>query len=393
MKSVLAVLAQIALSGSNYAVFLVMARLLDQPGFIAFSTAVGLNMLAYALAEGGVSYVAPKALAEQTGQGGAPLAGAFMAISSGLYLLTMVLGFVAWNTLAAEPLHTGWVLAYAVFFAPALWMPAWVTCWSIDRLALAIVVVTRAAMVAAIAWRPQLTTLALCGLVFAVQVSWLLHHGNRKQSVVARPTRAALAEALVGLRQVFLARTASYAVYAALPLAVGVMRGNAESAAYITAERLKSLYATLFQPLVQSIYLWQFQRTSDTARRTAASIGLQVLNLLACALALVAARLGWLDVLGPRFAETAASATVWLAAGASVASACLLLLHVFPAGNYTVFRRAAVVQMLGFVAVGLALWWWPQQPVVWLLLGGEAVLLLALTMQMLASRKRNTPSS
>ena len=41
MKSVLAVLAQIALSGSNYAVFLVMARLLDQPGFIAFSTGSG----------------------------------------------------------------------------------------------------------------------------------------------------------------------------------------------------------------------------------------------------------------------------------------------------------------------------------------------------------------
>ena len=159
----------------------------------------------------------------------AALAGAFMSISSALYLLTLVVGYGAWNTLAAEPLHPGWVLAYAVFFAPALWMPAWITCWSIDRRALAVVVVVRTAVVAAVAWRPGLATLALCGLAFAAQVAWLLHHGNRGRVMVALPTRAALAEAVAGLRQVFLARTASYAVYAALPLAVGVMRGNAES--------------------------------------------------------------------------------------------------------------------------------------------------------------------
>lgn len=388
MKSVLAVSTQITLSGSNYVVFMLMARWLDDSEFVAFSTAVGLNMLASALAEGGLSYVAPKALAGREPAQFAPLAGAFLIISISLYLVIMVGGSLLWNRLADQSLNTTWVLAYALFFAPVLWMPSWITCWFIDRPSFLVVLVTRASIMAAVAWWPNLNTLAVCGLVFGAQVLWLLQHRNRERSIVAFPDRAALREALVSLRAVFLARTMSYSMYAALPLIVGVMRGNAEAAIYVTAERLKALYATLFQPLIQTIYLSQFQSVSDRSRKLAVSIGLHTVNLLVCGLALIAARFGWLDVLGQRFIDIAAFLSVWLAAAASVASACLLMLHIFPAGDYHLFRRAAVLQTLGFLCVSVMLWRWPQQSVVSLLLGGEAVLLVALSAQMLAHRKQ-----
>ena len=46
MRSIYAVTGQMVLAASNYAVFVVFARNLDPAAFVAFSTAVGLNMLA-----------------------------------------------------------------------------------------------------------------------------------------------------------------------------------------------------------------------------------------------------------------------------------------------------------------------------------------------------------
>lgn len=378
MSSMLAVMAQMALSASNYAVFVLLARLLDEPGFIAFSTAVGLNMLAYAIAEGGVSYVAPKALAERPDREAAPLAGSFVILSGALYVASMGLGYLLWNALAAEPLATDWVLAYAAFFLPALAMPAWATARAIDRVSVAGVALARVAMVLLVGFWPSTGALAAGGAGFALVVVWLLQRANRRRPTIGRPGRASLRTAMAGLREVFVARTMSYAVYALLPLLVGVLRGNAAAATYVTAERLKSLYATLFQPLIQSLYLWQFQRAgSADGKLRAAGWALQGLNLLVCAAAVAASANGLLGLLGARFAELPLPPVMWLAAGLSVATACLLHFHVFPGGQFGLFRRATVVQMLAFGATALALGLVAGLSPVWLLFAGEAALLAA----------------
>lgn len=388
MSSVLAVLAQIALSASNYAVFVALSRLLDESAFVAFSTAVGLNMLAYAVAEGGVSYIAPKALAERGDHEAAALAGSFIAISGALYLAMMGIGFFAWNLLAREPLHGGWVLAYAVFFVPALAMPAWLTARAIDRAALLVIVLVRAGLVALVCFWPAPVAFWIGGLVFAAQVAWLQARANRARPTVALPERSALRAALGGLRHVFVARTASYTVYAMLPLVVGVLRGNAAASQYVTAERLKSLYATLFQPLVQSLYLWQFQRGGSPAMRRAGAVALQGLNVATCLLLLLASSQGWLHGLGERLAGVPEPHALWLAAAFSVATAGLLHLHVFPQGAYDLFRRASVLQMGAFVALAVALALQPQLSPQWLLFGGELVLLVGVV-GLLAWRRVN----
>ena len=388
MKSALAVLTQLVLSGTNYIVFILMARKLDEAEFVAFSTAMGLNMFSYALSEGGLSYVAPKALAERNPSDFARLAGAFMLTGFALYILSMAGGWLLWNKLAEQPLSTMWVLAYAIFFAPALWMPSWITSWLIDRRAMATVIIVRAIIVITVAWRPNPVTLAICGLAFCAQVLWLLRYFNLKRRIISFPSRGAMRLATYSLRSVFVARTISYTAYAALPLVVGVVRGGAEAATYITAERLKSLYATLFQPFIQALYLWQVQSKISSASMRVLSIGLQAMNVLLCILMLVLARHGWLGALGQRFTEMASSLTVWLAAGASVSSACLLMFHIFPDKDFVVFRRAAAAQLLGFLAIILLLWRWPQESAVLLLLGGEVMLLLALSGQMLIKWNR-----
>lgn len=392
MKSVLAVVVQMALSGSNYAVFLIMARVLDETAFVGFSTAVGLNMLAYALAEGGVSYVAPKALATRTDGTEARLAGSFIAISSTLYIAAMVVGFGAWNGLATDSLQLPWVAAYAIYFAPALLIPAWIICWSVDKAAVVAVLVVRTAIVLAIALHPSVSTLCASGVTFSLLVAWLLVRGNRSREVVIWPDRPSLISAISDLRQVFMARTGSYAAYAALPLLVGIFRGNDAASFYVTAERLKSLYATLFQPIIQSLYLWQFQGAASTRHKALASVTIHILNVCACLLALFAAYQGWFDILGSRFTAVAHSPIIWLASGISVASACLLLLHVFPSGNFILFRRAAWIQLLGFAAAGGWLLVNPDQASTWLLLGGEMALFLAIVIQLMR-RSASPPSA
>ena len=61
MRSAYAVYCQIFVSAINFIIFLVFTNNLSPDQFVLFSTAVGLSVLAYAVAEGGISYVAPKA--------------------------------------------------------------------------------------------------------------------------------------------------------------------------------------------------------------------------------------------------------------------------------------------------------------------------------------------
>jgi len=131
MNSFYAVIGQVMLSGSNYLVFLIFTILLPEFEFVDFSTAVALNILAYAIAEGGISYVAPKEVSKKQ-YTKAILSGGFIAISISLYLTSLVIGFIIWNFISQDNLNLNWVLAYMTYFFPVLIIPSWLTCWAID---------------------------------------------------------------------------------------------------------------------------------------------------------------------------------------------------------------------------------------------------------------------
>lgn len=391
-RSLYAVLGQIALSASNYAVFLLLARRLPGGGFIEFSTAVGLNMLAFAVAEGGTSYVAPRELADRSDPHAGRMAGAFVAIGLALYIAATAAGYVLWNAVARDPLDAGWVAANTLYYAPTLLVPSWVTCWSMDRGGLAALVLARAAVVATVWAAPGAPALCIAGLFFLVFAGWFLSRLNRKEPVIARPDGAAVRAAARQLREVFAAKTMSYAVYCLLPLVVGVLRGNAAASGYVTGERLKSLYSTAFQPLIQTLYLWQFQPRSAVPHGRRLVWALNLANLALFAAVLVGVRAGMLRLLGERFAEVAGAGAFAAAAAFAVATASLLYLHVFPSGWFSIFHRAALAQMAGFGVLFSLMAFFPSLEPAWVLCVGEALFFLTVLGQLLSSERRAGPS-
>ena len=379
-------MGQMALSASNYAVFVVLARILDPGDFIAFSTAVGLNMLAWAIAEGGVSYVAPREMATAEGRRGGRTAGAFLTLSVGLYVAATFVGFFSWNLLSQEPLDAMWVGAYSLYVIPTLLIPSWVTCWSLDAAGLTAIVVARGAIVVAVARFPAAATLGLSGLMFFVCVLLLTAWLNRGEAVVARTNLIALRSAIRNLRGVFVAKTMSYAVYGLAPMIIGASRGGFASSDYVTGERMKSLYATLFQPVIQTVYLAQFQTGIVQAGKQLAEKLVQSGNILLALLTLFGIQWGLLGVLGERFEAVLTVQMYVIAACLSVASASLLYFRVFPSGDFRIFRRATVVQMVVFTAMFVLVALVPAVPVAWILGAGEAALLAALLGQLVLSR-------
>lgn len=388
-KSIYAVMGQMTLSVSNYAVFVLFARLLPRDDFIGFSTAVGLNMLAYAVAEGGISYVAPRELADRSDLRTGSMAGAFIAISLVLYMASLAGGYHFWNAFSKAPLDIRWVTANTLYFVPTLFIPAWVTCWSMGRIGLAALIMVRAAMVVAIYLLPSALTLAAIGLVFLAFVGWLLAWLNREERVIGWTDGATIRVAARQLREVFVAKTMSYSVYCLLPLVVGALRGNAAASSYVTGERLKALYATLFQPLIQTVYLWQFQSSGNVVHKRLVIWMLNIGNLAVFAGMLVGIHAGLLPLLGDRFAEVADITCYAVAAGFSVATASLLYFHILPLGDYAVFHRASIAQMVTFAVLFAGMAFYSGLAPAWVLCAGEILFFLAVLGQLLFRRGRS----
>ena len=153
------------LSGSNYLVFLIFTFLLGETDFIGFSTAAALNILAYAIAEGGVSYVAPREISRKDSTR-AILSGGFIGFSIALYLLSLLVGFFLWNIFSKDSLSSYWVIAYALYFFPVLIIPSWATCWSIDIIKLIVLASFRGGSILIVYLLPSLMGLYLSGIFF-----------------------------------------------------------------------------------------------------------------------------------------------------------------------------------------------------------------------------------
>jgi hypothetical protein len=307
-----------------------------------------------------------------------------------LYFTSLTGGYFFWNAFSNDPLDIRWVTANTLYFVPTLFIPAWVTCWSIGRVGISSLIIVRAAMVVAIYLMPNALTLGVIGLVFFAFVGWLLAWLNREERVIGWIDGAAIRVAARRVREVFIAKTMSYSVYCLLPLVVGALHGNAVASSYVTGERLKALYATLFQPLIQTVYLWQFQSSGNVLHKQLVIWMLNIGNLAVFAGIMVGIHAGLLPLLGDRFAEVADITFYAVAAGFSVSTASLLYLHIFPLGDYSVFNRAAIAQMVTFALLFSVMTFFPGLKPAWVLCTGEVLLFVAVLGQILFRRDRST---
>ncbi len=388
MKSMYAVVGQMLISASNYAIFMLLARLLSVSDFIAFSTAVGLNMLAYAIAEGGVSYVAPQELARDNVDTSA-LAGAFVSIVVTLYVITMIVGFFIWNSFSKDGLNGFWVLAYAIYFIPGLLLPVWITCWSINLFGIITLAVLRLGMVVTLYFYPYANTLIGTGFVFLVFTIVFIMWLNRYTIIISWATKSTLRMAFSYLQKVFLAKTLSYAAYALAPLIIGVVHGNVLASNYVIGERMKSLYTTVFQPVTQTLYLWQVQSTISKLYKRILFFGLNIINIIVCVSLLVAIDMGFLKLLGERFVEVENIDVYALAAFFSVATSLLLYFQVFPLGKYKYFRRATIIQMLTFIVLYIAFAVYPWILPAYVLFIAEVVIFIVICIDLTIDYKKS----
>jgi len=349
MKSFYAVVGQMILSGSNYLVFLIFTLLLGETDFIGFSTAVALNILAYAIAEGGISYVAPREISRKDSTR-AILSGGFISFSIALYLLSLLVGFFLWNIFSEDSLSTYWVIAYALYFFPVLIIPSWATCWSIDIIKLIVLASFRGVSVLIVYFLPSLMGLYLSGVFFMSFTVFFVIWLNRSSQVFAFPNKKSLHVAINKVMEVFLSKTSSYVVYSLIPLVVASIYGNRVSSLYLVGERVKSMYSTFFQPLIQTVYL-AINKKEVGKLNTKYPAYIVFFNIALTFILLLFIFLGGAKYLGDRFNAVSNLHLYIIAACFSILTSCLLYFKVLPTGNYRLFRVATYFQMITFIVL------------------------------------------
>ena len=386
MKSIYAVMVQVLVVGSDYALFIVFARQLDPEAFVAFSTAVGLHILAWVIADGGVSYVAPRELATVANRRGGAMAGAFLTLRTGLYVVATVGGFLLWNLLAEDALSGIWVAAYAAYALPSLLIPYWLTCWSMDVVGLLATVAVRVIILGAAVLAPVPAMLGFSGLGFLGFVFWLMMWLNRRETIVGWAGFRVLRIAVQKLSEVFLAKTVACVMYGLAPLIIGVSRGAFMASDYVTGERIYRVYMALFQPVVQIVYLSQFQEGPLKQNKGILGTSVHLTNVLLGVAVLLAVQAGALSIMGERFEAVVGVRVYLLAACLAVASGAMLYFRVFPSGDFGIFRRATVFQTTAFAVMLSLVLVRPDVPVAWILGIAEAALFVALVGELVVRR-------
>jgi len=387
MKSALAVAGQIILSASNFIVFLVFTSLLTMSDFVLFSTAVGLSILAYSVAEGGVSFVAPKEITAINENRDA-MVGAFVFVCVLLYSLSIFVGFFLWNLLSQEPLDLAWVLSYALYFLPVMFMPSWVTFRTIKLDNIIVLSVSRVITILFIYFNPNLTTLLVAAVLNLATSLWILGVMNRRKKTITVPSITDIYSAIRKLKQVFLSKTFSYVIYSSIPLVVAALYGNSISAIYILGERLKSMYSTLFQPFIQTIYLWQLQKKNKQKHPYDFIFIVSALNLFVLFLMFLALQNGLLNLFVKRFNDIENIEVYMVAAFLSVQTSILLYFKVFPLGLFKVFRVSTYIQVITFLSVFVLMYISFSIPPAFILAIGEMSILLAVIIQLYSVKSK-----
>lgn len=390
MKSIYAVFGQMTLAGSNYLVFLIFTTLISKEEFIAFSTAVGLNMFAYAIAEGGVSYVAPREInLKSTTRGN--LTGAFIVLSLALYFVSLIFGFFLWNLFSKDDLNLLWVMAYASYFLSVIIIPSWVTCWTIDIKGASYIALARGLTILVIFIYPSWLSLFLTGVFFNLFVIWFLTWLNRSIVVISFPNKRGIFTGIRKLKEVFIPKTSSYAVYSLIPLVVAAIFGNYVSSLYVLGERIKSMYSTLFQPLIQIVYLSFFQK-NNILKGKVLTFGVIILNFTVLFVLILLVKSGFVKSLGGQFVSLKNVMIYCYAAACSVFTAILLYFYVLPKGNYYILRRSTYVQLISFILMFFVMYYNNKILPEYVLLIGELIIFVAVFGQLLVSltiEKRN----
>ncbi len=385
VRPFLAVATQFTNSGCNYLAFILLSRHLNSDDFIGFSTAVGLNLLAFAVAESGISYVAPREIGEP-GSCANRLVVAFLSISVCLYCLGLLTGFAVWNFFSVDDLNGKWVVSYGLFFLPTVLLPAW---FLNRRLRLGLVLLyipCRLLLIGHLLVLPGAIGLAQIGIAGAIlALVWFMPLGGNVWGIV-KISLGDLTFALRKLKVVMLAKSVSHAAYGAVPMIIGIVLGNGAAASYVTGERLKALYSTVFQPIVLALYISICNRVGSAVK-----VGRMVTLLLLgnlCVFSVAYWNLSDFSTLifYDKLGRDSGREFYLIAAAISVCSTIILYFRIFLSRAYKEYAKSTVLQSTVLMIGMFLLIFVVDFPPWLLLLIAEFILLTSLVSIVIRSR-------
>ena len=368
------------MSATNFFLFFMLANRLGVSEFILFSAAVSISVMAYAIAEAGISYIAPLILSKSQFKRSV-LNTCFIIIGLTVYIITFCTLYVLWNLLADTRAEFTWAFAYALYFLPVMFIPAWSTCWYVNIYDLFFIIFGRFALLATVFVNPTAETLNIGGTAYVIFIILYLYKVNKHSNMFKLPSFKNFKFVLVKIKDVFFAKTITYFIYSSIPLFVAAIFGGAESAIYLFGERLKSAYTTLFQPIIQTFYLMQFKDKVLKKRKSLIMPLVMVLNLISIGLIffIMNKEKGWIsEIQFNQLIEFEFFSIYILAAGASVFSSCFLFFRVLPNARYDIFQFGVYLQSCVFLLLFFIVSVFIKVNPAYILLLGELFLLLFL---------------
>tara|TARA_B100000780_G_C21125611_1_gene456637 strand:+ start:2218 stop:3378 length:1161 start_codon:yes stop_codon:yes gene_type:complete len=379
-STIYSVALQMIISATNLILYFMLASKLNQSDFIIFSSAVSISIMAYAIAESGISYVAPLILSKSHVTRKV-LNTSFIIISLTVYILNFCVLYVLWNLFADTHVEFTWAFAYGLYFLPVMFIPAWSTCWYVNLTDVFLVTFGRVWLLAVVFINPTAETLNIGSALYVIFMIIFLRRTNNRADIFKIPRLKHFKFVLAKLRVVFFAKTTTYFIYSSIPLFVSANYGAAAAAMYLLGERLKSTYATLFQPIIQTLYLRQFQSTvlANQKNKVMPSMVLLNLGVTAIVILLLSNENSLISGLGfDRLMELEFFNVYILAACISVLSSCFLFFRVLPNARYDIFQVGVYFQSGIFFILFFVTSFFINMDPAYILLMGELSLLLFL---------------
>ncbi len=386
MRQLLAVVFQLTIAASNYGILIAFAHTLPDSDFLLLTSAVGINMIAYAIAEGGISYTAPKETSILQKKNRARLSSAYISISIGLYFTTLTLAYLSWNLFSQSNASLTWLIAYISAFAPTLISPAWLIQDGITIKLTFAHGIARAIPIALILHTPTKQSLLIGGLACIGFSTAMTLNLTRKRDLLAIPTPQDFKHAAASLKSVFASKTISFALVGSIPLMINIYCGTNASSIYILGERLRSLYVSITQPITQTLFLYLCR--NPKIKRAPITIILQISNL-----ALTTACLLSCEEIDASLTDGKLGAAAYLyilAGGIATANSITILVHVLPNRLYHLFSKSTLVQSTALLAIFASLHTTSKPSPNLILPTIEAIFLVAISILFLTSKQQPT---
>ncbi|MBP2698838.1 oligosaccharide flippase family protein [Vibrio parahaemolyticus] len=287
-----------------------------------------------------------------------------------------------------SPLSVSWVVSYSLYFIPVMLFPSWLTFKSIKINHVIMLWVVRAIGLIYIFLYPSLESLVLVSIVNMVMTVFLLFLMNKDEKIISYPTLSGIYFVINMLKEVFVSKTLSFVIYSSIPIIIAAIYGNSSSALYILGERLKSMYSTLFQPIIQTLYLWGFDKKNNIKISNKSLISMLIgLNLLVAITVYLILKTDIIYQYINRLKDVIDVNLYIIAAFLSVMTSILLYFIVFPKGYYKLFRLATYFQLIVFVILFIIAKISISLPASYILTLGELSIFICISSQLFINYK------